>query len=116
MPIEFNKVIITGHLASDPTLASDPAGHQVCNGTITNRRTWTGHDRQQHEEVNTFFWTAWGNPAEPMAKYLKKGSPVLLEGKLKIEQWRDKTTGEPRSKAVIIVTAYQSLTDEPAKD
>jgi single-strand DNA-binding protein len=103
--IEFNKVIITGLVSRTTNLRTDRFGNRVCSGDIQNRRTWITNDKQQHEEIVQLPWVAWNSLAESMAKQVHEGDQVLLEGKLKCENWVDRD--QLRSEICISATAFQ---------
>ena len=88
--MSFNKIIIVGNLGRDPELRYTPQGIAVCSFTMaTNekRRDKAG----ELQDVTTWFKvTLWRNQAENAAKYLTKGSPVYIEGRLRIEEWTDR--------------------------
>lgn len=88
--MSFNKIIIVGNLGKDPELRYTPQGSAVCNFSIaTNEKR---KDKQgQLQDVTTWFKvTLWNKTAEAASKYLVKGSPVYIEGRLSIEEWEDR--------------------------
>ena len=92
----FNKVILMGNLTRDPELRYTPNGQAVCEFTIAmNHKYTTGG--QEREEVCFVDIVVWARRAESCGKYLKKGSPALVEGRLKQDTWEDKE-GRKRSK------------------
>ncbi len=94
--MSFNKIIIYGHLGRDPELRYTPQGVPVCTFSVatTERKKGQG-DAEQTETTTWFRITAWRHLAETANKYLKKGSPVYLEGRLTAREWRD-NEGIPR--------------------
>jgi len=88
--MSFNKVIIVGNLGRDPELRYTPQGTAVCNfsmATTEKRRDKSG----EYQDVTTWFRvTLWDKKAEVAAKYLQKGKPVYIEGRLKIDEWTDR--------------------------
>jgi single-stranded DNA-binding protein len=111
--IEFNKVIITGHLSATPTLREDRSGHKFCKGELVNRRSWITPDRQEHEEENLLPFIAWGQVGELIAHQGHAGDLVLLEGRLKRESWYDSKYEEVKTDSVISATFFQTIsTDE----
>lgn len=88
--MSFNKIIIVGNLGKDPDLRYTPQGKAVCSfnmATNEKRRDKSG----ELQDITTWFKiTLWGNQAETASKYLSKGSPVYIEGRLKIEEWTDR--------------------------
>lgn len=96
--MNYNRVQIAGNLTRDPEMRYTPKGTAVCKITVAVNRTWSGDDGQKKEEVTFVDVDAWGKTAETIAQYLKKGSPIFVDGRLKLEQWDDKATGQKRSK------------------
>ncbi len=88
--MSFNKIILVGNLGRDPELRYTPQGKAVCSfsmATNEKRRDKTG----EFQDVTTWFKvTLWGNQAETASKYLSKGRPVYIEGRLRIEEWTDR--------------------------
>ena len=88
--MSFNKIILVGNLGKDPELRYTPQGTAVCSFTMaTNekRRDKSG----EFQNIATWFKvTLWGNQAETASKYLAKGRPVYIEGRLRIEEWTDR--------------------------
>lgn len=88
----FHTIIIVGNLGRDPEMRYLPSGQAVTNFSIATSRQYTGSDGQQVKETIWFRITAWGKQAETCNQYLKKGSKVLVEGRLN----PDPSTGGPR--------------------
>jgi len=86
----LNKVHLIGNLGSDPELRTTPAGASVCNFNIATNEQWKGKDGEKHERVEWHRIVIWGKVAENCAKYLSKGRPVYIEGKLQTRSWEDK--------------------------
>ena len=88
--MSFNKIILVGNLGRDPELRYTPQGTAVCSfsmATNEKRRDKSG----EFQNIATWFKvTLWGNQAETAAKYLTKGRPVYIEGRLRIEEWTDR--------------------------
>ena len=88
--MSFNKIILIGNLGKDPDLRYTPQGKAVCSfsmATNEKRRDKSG----ELQDVTTWFKvTLWGNQAETASKYLAKGRPVYIEGRLRIEEWTDR--------------------------
>lgn len=88
--MSFNKITVVGNLGKDPELRYTPQGNAVCNFSVaTNeKRRDKGGDLQ---DVTTWFRiTLWGKQAENASKYLTKGSPIYVEGRLRVEEWSDR--------------------------
>ena len=95
----FNKVILMGNLTRDPETKFLPNGSAVGSISLAVNRTWFDKASQQKKEEVTFVdVTLWGRDAEIAGEYLAKGRSVLIEGRLSLETWDDKATGQKRSK------------------
>ncbi len=104
----YNKVILAGNLTRDPELRYLPSGSAVCNTALATNRRYKKQDGSQGEEVCFIDITFFNRTAEIANQYLKRGSKVLVEGRLKLEQWTDQTGGK-RSKHSITVETMQML-------
>ncbi len=103
-----NKVFLMGNLTRDVELKYTPSNQPVADlGVATNRRyrTRDGEDRKETTFVDC---EAWGRTAEVMSQYLAKGSPVFIEGRLKLDSWEDKE-GKKRSKLRVVVENFQFI-------
>jgi single-strand DNA-binding protein len=98
----FNKVILMGNLTRDPELRYTPKGTALAKLGLAVNRRWTSETGETKEEVTFVDVEAWSAQAENIAKYMKKGSPLLIEGRLRLDQWDDKQTGQKRSKLVVV--------------
>jgi single-strand DNA-binding protein len=78
----FHTIIIIGNLGKDPEMRYSPNGQAVTSFSLASNRTYKGNDGQQVKETTWFRITVWGNQAESCNQYLKKGSKVLVEGRL----------------------------------
>lgn len=104
----FNKVVLLGNLTRDPELRYLPSGGPVCaTGLATNRR-FKKQDGTQGEEVCFVDVTFFGRTAEVVNQYLKRGSKILVEGRLKFDQWNDQN-GQKRSKHSVVAESMQML-------
>ncbi|MGB8226533.1 MAG: single-stranded DNA-binding protein [Sedimentisphaerales bacterium] len=104
----FNKVILMGNLTRDPQLSYLPSQTAVVDFGIATNRKWTGQDGQQREEVCFVDCRAFGKTAETINKYCKKGKPLMLEGRLTLDQWTAQD-GQKRSKHRVTVESFQFL-------
>lgn len=103
----LNKVILWGNLTRDIELrAVGSGGQQVAQIGLALNRKYTTQGGEKREEVTFVDCEAWGKTAEVMAKYLSKGRPVLIEGRLKLDQWDDKDTGKKQSKLKVVVDTF----------
>lgn len=102
----FNKVFLMGNLTRDIELRHLNGDNAVANiGLAVNRRFRT-RDGENREETTFVDCEAWGRTAETMSKFLSKGRPVFLEGRLKLDQWQDKDGGN-RSKLKVVIDNFQ---------
>src|ERR1044072_2866274 len=97
----FNKVILMGNLTRDPELRYTPKGTAVAKLGLAVNRTWKTETGETKEEVLFIDIEACSRQAENIGQYLKKGSPILVEGRLKLDTWDDKQTNQKRSKILV---------------
>ncbi|HUF61558.1 MAG TPA: single-stranded DNA-binding protein [Verrucomicrobiales bacterium] len=108
-----NKVILIGNLTRDPELRYSPKGTAVTElGLALNRRFRSG-DSDWQEETTFVDVTVWGNQAETAHKYLSKGRQIYVEGRLRLDTWEDKTSGQKRSKLRVVAETIQFLGSRP---
>src|SRR3989441_903917 len=105
----FNKVIIAGNLTRDPELRYTPKGTAVTKITLAVSRTWKSETGETKEEVAFVDVDAWARQAEVIAQYLKKGRPLLVEGRLKLDQWEDKNTHQKQSKLKVVLESFSFI-------
>jgi single-strand DNA-binding protein len=105
----FNKVILIGNLTRDPELRYTPKGMAIAQIGLAVNRTWRNEAGESKEEVTFLNVDAFGKQAELLAQYMKKGSPLFMEGRLKLDQWDDKTTGQKRSQIKIVLEGFQFI-------
>lgn len=99
----FNKVILMGNLTRDPEVRHTPGGTSVAEIGLAVNRSWYDKQSQQRKEETTFVdVTLWGRTAEVAGEYLSKGRPVLIEGRLQLDEWEDRETGKKRSKLKVV--------------
>lgn len=99
----FNKVILVGNLTRDPQTRYTPGGTAVSEIGLAVNRSWFDKNSNSRKEETTFVdVTLWGRTAEVAGEYLSKGRPVLIEGRLQLDQWDDKETGQKRSKLKVV--------------
>ncbi len=111
----FNKVIIVGNLTRDIELKYAPSGTAIGSTGIASTRKFKGGDGQMKEEVLFVDITAFGRTAEVMNQYLRKGSKILVEGRLKLDSWTDQNGGKRSKHSVTIenMTMLDSKGDNP---
>ncbi len=105
----FNKVILAGNLTRDPEMRYTPKGTAVARFTLAINRTWKSESGENKEEVTFVDIDAWGRQAEVISQYVKKGRPLLVEGRLKLDQWEDKNTHQKQSKLRVILESFSFL-------
>jgi single-strand DNA-binding protein len=105
----FNKVILAGNLTRDPEMRYTPKGTAVAKFGLAVNRKWKAETGELKEEVTFVDIEAWSSQAETIGKYLKKGRPILLEGRLRYDSWDDKQTNQKRSRLVVVLDNFQFL-------
>lgn len=115
MSLNLNHVVLAGNLTRDPELRQINPERVVANVGIAINRRWKNANGEQQEEATFIDLEAWGRTAELMGQYLKKGSPVYVEGRLKLDQWEDKD-GQKRSRLKVVAENIQFLSTRPTGD
>jgi single-strand DNA-binding protein len=106
----YNRVLLLGNLTRDPQVRYTPGGTAVAELGLAVNRTWFDKQANQKKEETTFVdVTLWGRQAEVAGEYLSKGRSVFIEGRLQLDQWEDKTSGEKRSKLKVVGEAMQMV-------
>src|SRR6266516_7394292 len=105
----FNKVILLGNLTRDPEVRYTPKGSAVCDLGIAVNRVYTTDSGEKREEATFVDVTFWGRTAEVAGEYLKKGRPVFIEGRLQLDSWEDKQSGQKRSKLRVVAEGMQLI-------
>jgi single-strand DNA-binding protein len=106
----INRVVLTGNLTSDPELRSLPSGTSVCKLRVAcNTRRKNNATGEWEDKPNYFDVTVWGAQGENAARYLSKGRPIAVDGRLEWREWQDKETGKTRSSIDIIADSVQFL-------
>ena len=104
----FNKVLLMGNLTKDLQLSYTPSQTAVVDFGLATNRKWTGKDGEKKEEVCFVDCRAFGRTAENINKYLQKGKPVFLEGRLTFDSWTAQD-GSKRSKHRVTIESFQFL-------
>ena len=107
----FNKIILAGHLSKDIEIRYTQGGAAIANTGIASSRKYKGADGQPKEEVLFVDLTFYGRTAEVANQYLRKGSKVLIDGRLKLDQWTD-GNGQKRSRHKVDVLTLTMLGDK----
>jgi single-strand DNA-binding protein len=105
----FNKVILVGNLTRDPELRYSGKGTAIAKLGVAVNRTWTSETGEKKEETTFVDVDVFGRTAENVGQYLRKGSPLLVEGRLRLETWEDKQTNQKRSKLSVVAEYIQFL-------
>ena len=103
-----------GNLTRDPELKQTPSNQSVAQIGLAVNRKFKGRDGDMKEETTFVDCEAWGRTAETMSKYLSKGKPVFVEGRLKLDQWQDKD-GNNRSKLKVVIDTFQFVDSRGAQ-
>jgi single-strand DNA-binding protein len=104
----LNKVMLMGNLTREPELRHLPSNTAVADVGIAVNRKWKSPDGEQREETAFIDCEVFGKTAEIMCQHLKKGEPVYLEGRLKLDQWQAKEGGN-RSKLKVVVERFEFI-------
>ena len=110
----FNKVILLGNLTRDPEVRYTPKGSAVCDLGIAVNRVYTTDSGEKREEVTYVDVVLWARLAEIAGEYLKKGRPIFIEGRLQMDTWDDKQSGQKRTKLRVVGESMQLLGARPA--
>ncbi len=117
--MSFNKIIVIGNLGRDPELRYTPQGNAVCNFSVATSEKKRDKAGEMQEITTWFRVTTWNKQAENASKYLTKGRPVYVEGRLRIEEWTDRD-GKNRYTLEVNATDLQFLgsgqNDNPSSD
>jgi single-strand DNA-binding protein len=117
MSLNLNHVTLAGNLTRDPELRQIGADRVVASTGIAINRRWKDQATGEQREDATFVEVeAWGRTAELLGQYLKKGSPAYIEGRLKLDAWDDKESGQKRSKLKVVADSVQFLGTRPPDD
>jgi single-strand DNA-binding protein len=104
----FNKVILMGNLTRDPELRVTNTGLSICKLSLAVNRTYTTKEGDSKDETTYVDIDAFGRQAETLSKYLQKGRPIMVEGRLKLDQW-ETNEGQKRSKLGVILENFQFI-------
>lgn len=100
----FNKVVLMGNLTRDPELRTTPTGQNVASFSLAVNRSWKNAAGEQQEAVDYIDCNIWGKPAEIITQYMKKGSGILVSGRLQQRSWEQE--GQKRSKVEVVVEDF----------
>ena len=105
----LNRVLLIGNLTRDPEVRYTPKGVPVAELSLAINRYIQTEGGEKKEEVTFVDVTLWARLAEISGEYLKKGKPVFIEGRLQLDTWDDKQTGQKRSRLRVIAESMQLL-------
>lgn len=105
----LNKVQLMGNITRDPEVRYTPKGTAVTDISLAINRNFTGDDGERREETTFVDITFWGRQAEVIGEYMKKGRPLYVEGRLQLDTWEDKASGQQRSRLKVVGENFQFL-------
>jgi single-strand DNA-binding protein len=111
----FNKVMLLGNITRDPEIKYTPKGTAVTDIGLAINRVYTTDGGEKREDTTFVDVTLWGRTAEIVNQYCKKGSPLFIEGRLQLDSWEDKQTGQKRSKLRVVGEGIQLLGSRPSQ-
>ena len=111
----FNKVILMGNLTRDPETRVTATGLTICKLGLATSRSFTTKDGERREETTFVDIDAFGKQAEVITKYFRKGKPILIEGRLKLDQW-ESNEGQKRSKMSVVMETFQFVGNRDDND
>ncbi|MFO8026890.1 MAG: single-stranded DNA-binding protein [Opitutales bacterium] len=104
----FNKVILLGNLTRDPETRVTANGLTICKMGMAVSRVYSTREGERKEETTFVDIDAFGKQAEVLTKYMRKGRPLMVEGRLKLDQW-ETNEGQKRSKLGVVLENFQFL-------
>lgn len=113
---EMNVVLLMGNLTRDPEVRYTSSGTAICSLGLAINRSYRTQDGKDHEETCFVDVDVFGRQAESCRNHLKKGSPAFVEGRLRLDQWQDRTSGKNRSKLKIVATSVTFLSGPRRSD
>lgn len=108
-----NKVILIGNVTRDPEVKFTPKGSAVTDIGMAINRSYTLDNGEKREDVTFVEVTFWGRQAETIGEYVKKGRSIYVEGRLQLDTWDDKQSGQKRSKLRVVGENFQFLGARP---
>jgi single-strand DNA-binding protein len=108
----FNRVILLGNITRDPEVRTTATGHTICKLGLATSRQYSTRDGERREETTFVDVDCFGKQAEVIAKYMRKGRPLMVEGRLKLDQW-ETNDGQKRSKLGVVLENFQFVGGNP---
>jgi single-strand DNA-binding protein len=105
----LNKVMLIGNVTRDPEVKYTPKGTAVAEVGLAINRVYTPEGGEKREETTFVDVTFWGRQAEIVGEYARKGRPIYVEGRLQLDTWEDKQSGQKRSKLRVVGEQLQLL-------
>lgn len=103
----LNKVFIIGNLTRDPELKAIPSGIKVCSFSVATNRVWKDKNGAKQEAADYHNVVVFGRQAETVAQYMKKGSQVMVEGRMQTRSWDDAATNTKKYRTEVIADRIQ---------
>lgn len=103
----LNKAFIIGNLTRDPELKALPSGIKVCSFSVATNRVWKDKNGAKQEAADYHNVVVFGRQAETVAQYMKKGSQVMVEGRMQTRSWDDQATGTKKYRTEVIADRVQ---------
>ncbi|MBP6908240.1 MAG: single-stranded DNA-binding protein [Candidatus Pacebacteria bacterium] len=103
----LNKAILIGNLTRDPELKAIASGNKVCTFSLATNRVYRDASGNKQEKTEYHNIVVWGKTAENVAQYMKKGSQILVEGRIETRSWDDQGTGTKKYRTEIIADTIQ---------
>ena len=103
----LNKAILIGNLTRDPELKAIASGNKVCTFSLATNRVYKDASGQRQEKTEYHNIVVWGKTAENVAQYMKKGSQILVEGRIETRSWDDQATGTKKYRTEIVTDTIQ---------
>lgn len=105
----LNRVMLIGHVTRDPEVKYTPNGASIAQVGLAVNHNWTTDSGEKREEVTFVDVEFFGKQAETIGEYVSKGDPLYVEGRLKLDTWDDRTTGQKRTKMKVVGQGFQFL-------
>ena len=103
----LNKAFVIGNLTRDPELKALPSGIKVCTFSVATNRVWKDKDGNKQEAADYHNIVVFGRQAETVAQYMKKGSQVMVEGRMQTRSWDDAGTGTKKYRTEVVADRVQ---------
>jgi single-strand DNA-binding protein len=105
----YNRVILIGNLTRDPELRYTPKGTAIARIGMAMNRSWKSDSGEARDETTFVDVDAFGRQAEVIAQYMRKGRPLMIEGRLRLDSWDDKNSGQKRNQLRVVLEQFTFL-------